>query len=67
MSSSTEKSTPILMVVLAFATVYTVWGSTYFFIQVAVKDFPAFILGALRFVIVIRFQKLMRMQYRYKY
>lgn len=51
MSSSTEKSAPILMVVLAFATVYTVWGSTYFFIQVAVKDFPPFILGALRFVI----------------
>ena len=39
------------MVVLAFAIVYIVWGSTYFFIQVAVKDFPPFILGALRFII----------------
>jgi len=39
------------MVVLAFAIVYIVWGSTYFFIQIAVKDFPPFILGALRFII----------------
>jgi drug/metabolite transporter (DMT)-like permease len=39
------------MLALAFAIVYIVWGSTYFFIQIAVKDFPPFILGALRFVI----------------
>ena len=39
------------MVILAFATVYIVWGSTYFFIQVAVKDFPPMILGALRFLV----------------
>lgn len=51
MSSSTKKSTPLLMVVFAFAIVYIVWGSTYFFIQIAVKDFPPFILGAFRFII----------------
>ncbi len=39
------------MAVIAFAIVYIVWGSTYFFIQIAVKDFPPFILGALRFII----------------
>ena len=39
------------MVILAFAIVYIVLGSTYFFIQIAVKDFPPFILGALRFII----------------
>lgn len=39
------------MVVLAFAIVYIVWGSTYFFIQIAIKDFPPFILGALRFIL----------------
>jgi len=39
------------MVVIAFAIVYIVWVSTYFFIQIAVKDFPPFILGALRFII----------------
>ncbi len=37
------------MVVVAFATVYLVWGSTYFFIQKAIHGFPPFILGALRF------------------
>jgi len=51
MSSSTKKSASLLIVVLAFAIVYIVWGSTYFFIQIAVKDFPPFILGALRFII----------------
>lgn len=51
MSSSTKKSASLLMVILAFAIVYVVWGSTYFFIQIAVKDFPPFILGALRFII----------------
>ena len=39
------------MVILAFATVYIVWGSTYFFIQKAVHGFPPFILGAIRFII----------------
>lgn len=39
------------MVILAFATVYIVWGSTYFFIQIAVAGFPPFLLGALRFML----------------
>ncbi|MCF8451949.1 MAG: EamA family transporter [Pedobacter sp.] len=51
MSSPVKKSASLLMVVLAFAIVYIVWGSTYFFIHIAVKDFPPFILGALRFII----------------
>ena len=51
MSRSTKNSASLLMVILAFAIVYIVWGSTYFFIQIAVKDFPPFILGALRFII----------------
>ncbi len=38
------------MVIIAFATVYIVWGSTYFFIQKAVQHFPPMILGALRFL-----------------
>lgn len=40
-----------LMVILTFAIVYIVWGSTYFFIQIAIKDFPPFLLGAFRFLI----------------
>lgn len=51
MSDSTKKSASLLMLVLAFAIVYIVWGSTYFFIQIAIKDFPPFILGAFRFII----------------
>lgn len=39
------------MVVLAFATVYLVWGSTYFFIQKGVATMPALILGAFRFTV----------------
>lgn len=39
------------MVILAFATVYIVWGSTYFFIQKAVQGFPPFLLGAIRFLL----------------
>jgi len=45
------RKSPVLMVVLAFATVYIVWGSTYFFIQVAVRQIPPMMLGAFRFVL----------------
>lgn len=45
----THRISPV-KVIIAFATVYIVWGSTYFFIQKAVHDFPPMILGALRFV-----------------
>ncbi len=38
------------MVVIAFATVYLVWGSTYFFIQKAIQHIPALIMGGLRFL-----------------
>lgn len=36
-------------IILAYFLIYVVWGSTYFFIGVALKDFPPFLLGALRF------------------
>ena len=39
----------VLLVALAFATVYLVWGSTYFFIQRALTGFKPFVLGSLRF------------------
>lgn len=38
-----------LLVYLAFAIVYIVWGSTYFFIHKALSGFPPFILGTFRF------------------
>ncbi|MXV16592.1 EamA family transporter [Hufsiella ginkgonis] len=37
-------------VIVAFATVYIVWGSTYFFIRIAVHEIPPFLLGAIRFM-----------------
>lgn len=51
MNSSDKKSASPFLVVVAFATVYLVWGSTYFFILKALEGFPPFLLGALRFII----------------
>ena len=50
MSTPSPKKVSGLVLVIAFATIYFVWGSTYFFIQVAVQHFPPMILGALRFL-----------------
>lgn len=50
MNTTNKKEAPVILVVIAFATVYLVWGSTYFFIQKAVQHIPPFILGALRFL-----------------
>jgi drug/metabolite transporter (DMT)-like permease len=41
----------VLLVAIAFATVYLVWGSTYFFIQMALSGFKPFMLGTVRFTI----------------
>ncbi|PJJ80091.1 drug/metabolite transporter (DMT)-like permease [Mucilaginibacter auburnensis] len=50
MSSATKHASP-LWVIIAFAIVYVVWGSTYFFIQMAINGFPPFLMGAVRFII----------------
>ncbi|MDQ6764236.1 MAG: EamA family transporter [Bacteroidota bacterium] len=49
MQDDSHKHAPLATVILAFAIVYIVWGSTYFFIQASERDFPPFLLGALRF------------------
>ncbi|MFL5747276.1 MAG: EamA family transporter [Niastella sp.] len=49
--SDVKRNASPLLVVIAFATVYLVWGSTYFFIQRAIAHIPPFILGAIRFLI----------------
>jgi drug/metabolite transporter (DMT)-like permease len=47
----TKKNAPsVLLVSVAFATVYIVWGSTYFFIQKALVGLHPFILGSMRFL-----------------
>lgn len=38
-----------LAVVLAYFLIYVVWGSTYYFIGIALRDIPTFLLGALCF------------------
>lgn len=37
-------------VIAAFVVIYIVWGSTYFFIQIAVHNMPVAIMGTLRFI-----------------
>lgn len=50
MTLTPQKSASPLLVIIAFAIVYLVWGSTYFFIKIAVDGFPPLLLGALRFL-----------------
>ncbi|MCQ6961429.1 EamA family transporter [Mucilaginibacter aquariorum] len=50
MTSITQKPSSLL-VIIAFATVYIVWGSTYFFIQMAIQGIPAMMMGAIRYTI----------------
>ncbi|MDB5022555.1 MAG: EamA family transporter [Mucilaginibacter sp.] len=50
MTPSVNKSASPVLVIIAFATVYVVWGSTYFFIQMAIHGLPPLLLGALRFL-----------------
>ncbi len=38
-----------LSIIIAYFLIYVVWGSTYYFIGVALKGLPAFLLGAFRF------------------
>jgi drug/metabolite transporter (DMT)-like permease len=45
-----KKQTSTLLLIVAFATVYIVWGSTYFFIQIGVREIPPMIFGAFRFL-----------------
>lgn len=45
-----ESAAPRSKVLLAFAAVYIIWGSTYFFIREALDGFPPMMLGGFRFV-----------------
>lgn len=50
MSITSPKAPSRIKVIIAFAIVYVVWGSTYFFIQKAVAYIPPMLLGAIRFL-----------------
>ena len=47
--SQETKQPSLLMVVIAFAILYIVWGSTYLFIVFALEGFPTTVLGSFRF------------------
>ena len=49
MNSDTSPSR--MKVYLAFAAIYIIWGSTYFFIREALDGFPPFMLGGIRFLV----------------
>jgi drug/metabolite transporter (DMT)-like permease len=51
MTNATERPSSIPMVILAFAIVYLVWGSTYFFIELSVAHIPPMLVGAFRYLI----------------
>jgi len=48
-STNKDSSVSTVHVIVAFAIVYIVWGSTFFFIQQAIESFPPLMLGAIRF------------------
>ena len=51
-TSGTEAGEPSrTKVYLAFAAIYIIWGSTYFFIREALDGFPPFMLGGIRFLV----------------
>src|SRR4051812_39488377 len=50
-SSSSRKRPRLLLVLLAFASIYLIWGSTYLAISYAIKTLPPFLMAATRFLV----------------
>lgn len=46
-----DNKVSVVSIVLAYLVVYIVWGSTFFFIEEALRSFPPFVLGSIRFII----------------
>ena len=49
--TNTNSTPPKWLVVLAFAIVYTVWGSTYLGIRFAIETLPPFLMAGVRFLL----------------
>src|SRR5690606_5106966 len=45
-----QNKTPLIYILLAYLVVYIVWVSTFFFIEKALRSFPPFVLGSIRFI-----------------
>lgn len=50
-SMAVDSGRPAWKTLLAFATIYLVWGSTYLAIRVGVREVPPFLLAAMRFLV----------------
>ncbi|WP_106829279.1 EamA family transporter [Parabacteroides pacaensis] len=51
MKKENKRNGTLAGIFIAYFLIYVVWGSTYYFIGVALRDFPPFLLGALRFTL----------------
>lgn len=49
MNKDAKSGPNTLSIIIAYFLIYVVWGSTYYFIGEALKDFPPFLLGGIRF------------------
>lgn len=48
---STSKDNSLILIILSFAAVYIIWGSTYLFIAYTVEALPPFLLSTIRFTL----------------
>lgn len=46
-----EQKVSLTKIIVAYLIVYIVWGSTFFFIEEALRSFPPFVLGSIRFML----------------
>ena len=46
---NTSKDNSLFLIILSFAAVYIIWGSTYLFIAYTVESLPPFIMATIRF------------------
>lgn len=51
MTKSNQNTPATSSILFAYAVVYIVWGSTFFFIEKALRSFSPFVLGSIRFII----------------
>jgi len=46
-----SRNSPVLKIILAFAAIYVIWGTTYLGIRVAIDTMPPFLMAAARFIV----------------
>jgi drug/metabolite transporter (DMT)-like permease len=50
-TNNSQSGSGLIKVVLAFAAVYLIWGSTYLAIQIAIQTLPVFLMAGCRFLV----------------